>query len=185
MAKVGTQNNTHKRRIADRWGPALVDEGFTPLSNYFLKNYHRLTPRLRPSEVLILIHLMTFKWDLAHPRPAFRTLAKRMGVTPSAVRAHARNLERKGFVKRYQRVGQTNRFNLDPFLERMRDLKKSDEHHEKQRPTEESDRLDAAISPVSPVSVTIYGAVGAVLPIERGGGKLRHGGVMIKTTATT
>lgn len=117
MAKTGSRSlRPLQREIADRWTPELVKSGFTPVANGFLTSYHKLTPRLRPTEALLVIHLMAFRWDSSHPRPSFNTLAKRMGVTATAVRVHARNMERKGYLKRIARTGTTNRFDLTPLF---------------------------------------------------------------------
>jgi hypothetical protein len=50
--------------------------------------------------------------DDAAPYPGFKTIARRMGITETAVRHHARKLERKGFLWREKQVGTTNRFHL-------------------------------------------------------------------------
>ncbi len=67
-------------------------------------------------EVLLIVHLMRFKWDAAAPFPGFKTIAKKMGITATSVRNHARTLEQKGYLTRIKRVGATNRFDLTPLF---------------------------------------------------------------------
>jgi predicted ArsR family transcriptional regulator len=55
---------------------------------------------------------MSFKWDEKLPYPGFKTLAKRMGITDTQARSHARSLEQKGYLVRKMRKGQTNKFDL-------------------------------------------------------------------------
>jgi hypothetical protein len=81
------------REVSSRWTPALSKEGWTPISDFFLDNYCKLSPAIKGPEVLLIIHLMRHKWDENAPFPAFKTLAKRMGISPAAVRSHARSLD--------------------------------------------------------------------------------------------
>lgn len=85
---------------------------------------------------MLIIHLMLHKWTNEPPYPAFKTLAKRMGISDTAVRGHARSLEFKKYLKRQKRVNDTNLFYLEPLfdaLEKMRaaDLKTKEEHEKK------------------------------------------------------
>lgn len=110
------------RDVARRWTPRLTRDGWTPISDYFLESYHKLRPPLTSLEAMLVIHLMRHKWDEKHPRPAFKTLAKRMGITDTAVRNHGRNLEKKNYLRRIKRVGQPNHFDLAPLFEALERL---------------------------------------------------------------
>ena len=118
MAKVSKADA--QRQVADRWTPQIAGSGWTPVSDYFLKNYHRL--RITHSEAMVLIHLVSFKWDAAAPFPSLKTVGKRMGITVASVRSHLRNLEGKGFLTRQMRVGKTNRFHLRGLFEAIEKL---------------------------------------------------------------
>ena len=61
---------------------------------------------------MFIIQLMRYKWDEKAPFPAFKTIARKMGVSDSAARGLARSLEKKGYLQRQMQVGQTNRFHL-------------------------------------------------------------------------
>jgi DNA replication protein len=109
-----------ERQVANRWTPRIAQVGWTPVSNYFLENYHRLN--LTHSEAMVVVHLLSFKWDDAAPFPSLATLAKRMGITPPSVRTHLRNLEKKGCLMREIQVGTTNRFHLQGLFTKLETL---------------------------------------------------------------
>ena len=78
-----------------------------PLPVLFLNHYADLKPfPLTSGEALFVLHLMEFKWDEENPFPGYRTLARRIGVTPKMVRRHAQSLEQKGYLIREIRVAQ-------------------------------------------------------------------------------
>src|SRR6266516_448771 len=107
------KNIRSERSVAARWTPNLAQKGWTPVSDVFLDNYHRLTPPLKYSEAMFVIHLIRHKWDAKAPYPSFKVLAKRMGISPEAARLHARSLQDKGYLFREMQVGQTNKFHLN------------------------------------------------------------------------
>jgi DNA-binding MarR family transcriptional regulator len=111
MPSVG-QPAKPSREVSARWTEALVSQGWTPVADFFLDNYAKLEPPLTNAEAMLVIHLVRHKWDDAPPFPGFTTLARRMGISPTAARGHARSLEKKGYLVREMRVGTTNRFDL-------------------------------------------------------------------------
>src|SRR5688500_11912238 len=117
---------TPSRRFADRWTEKIVKaKGCTPIY-YFLHNYHRLN--VTTPEAMFIVHLMSFKWDAKHPRPGLPKIAKRMGITPTAVRNHARSLEvRKKLLNRIMRVGRPNLFDLTPLFRKLEKMIAEDE----------------------------------------------------------
>lgn len=100
------------REVSDRWTETLTSEGWPPVSDFFLDHYAKLEPAITNAEAMLVIHLIRHKWDNAPPFPGFTTLARRMGISTTAVRAHARSLETKGYLVRQMRVGTTNKFDL-------------------------------------------------------------------------
>src|SRR4051812_27140574 len=110
------------REVASRWTPALVGGGWTPISDFFLESYRKLNPPISNPEALFVIHLMRHKWDDQHPFPGFATIAKRMGISTTAARGHARALEGKGYLQRVMRIGTTNRFDLRPLFHALEKL---------------------------------------------------------------
>jgi hypothetical protein len=116
MKKASTERYlaAKRRSIVQRWTPVLLQEGFTPVANTFLDYYSLLRPPLRPREVCFLVHLLRYKWDERAPFPGYASIARRMDLGISSVRAIARSLEEKGYIVREFRTGQTNRFRLEP-----------------------------------------------------------------------
>jgi Mn-dependent DtxR family transcriptional regulator len=115
------------RVVSSRWTPALAKAGWTPVVNFFLDNYHRLEPEpLRYVEAMFVIHLMRHKWDGNAPYPGFRSLAKRMGISPQSARIYARKLQTKGYLVREFKTGETNRFHLKKLFEALETLAVSD-----------------------------------------------------------
>jgi DNA-binding MarR family transcriptional regulator len=103
--------------ISKRWTPALVLDGFTPIPAAFLEHYGPMG--ITSSEAMLIVHLMSHKWDEKNPFPTFGRIAARMRVSETAVRGHARNLEKKKFLKRIKRPGRSNEFDLTPLFERL------------------------------------------------------------------
>jgi hypothetical protein len=65
---------------------------------------------------------MRFKWDERHPHPTFGTLSRRMGVSPTATRNHARSLQKKRFLNRLSNEGGPNSFDLTPLFDALERL---------------------------------------------------------------
>lgn len=111
------------REVANRWTPTLVKDGWTPVADFFLDNYHRLNPPISNPEAMLVIHLLRHKWDASPPFPGLATMARRMGISVTAVRSHARSLEKKGFLQRHAQAGTTNRFHLEPLFDALESLR--------------------------------------------------------------
>ncbi|HVT11102.1 MAG TPA: helix-turn-helix domain-containing protein [Fimbriimonadaceae bacterium] len=109
------------REIKIRWTPELVEEGFTPISTFFLDHYAQVG--LTAQEFTLVAHLMRFKWDERHPFPSFEILATRTGCSYSAVRGHARSLENKGLLRRVRRKDRVE-FDLHPLFEKLEELRR-------------------------------------------------------------
>ncbi len=99
---------------------------FTPVSTYFIGNYHRLPYPISSTEFSLIVHLLKFKWDEAMPFPAIGTLAKNMLKSDAAVRAAARSLERKKYLKRHMTRGRPNHFDLEPLFKAVEKLYDAD-----------------------------------------------------------
>lgn len=118
------------RTPAERWTPKLIKKGhgFTPVSDFFMKNYYRLMPEITSVEVVLIIHLMVHKWDKNMPYPGSKALAQRMGISRTAVRNHLRSLHlRKKCLVRHIRTGTTNAYDLTPLFEKLEVLMAADE----------------------------------------------------------
>lgn len=115
------------RRVAKRWTAPLTAGGWTPVSDFFLLNYHCLKPEMTSAEAMFVIQLMHHKRDEHPPFPGFKGLAKRMGVGVGTARAYARSLETKKYLRREKRVQETNKFHLEPLFEALEKLKATKE----------------------------------------------------------
>ena len=109
MAKTENQH-PDQRDVAARWTPHLATGGWTSVVDFFLDHYQDLG--ITNLEAIFLVHLIRFKWTKEMPFPGFKRLAKKMGISATAARGHARRLEKKGMLKRIERTGSTNRFDL-------------------------------------------------------------------------
>lgn len=114
-----------QRDVAKRWTPALARGGWTPISDFFLDNFHRLEPAMTHGEAMLVVLLMRHKWDDAPPFPGFKSISKRMGISITAARQLARRLETKGYLIREKQQGATNRFHLQPLFQALEALQAS------------------------------------------------------------
>lgn len=71
---------------------------------------------------MFLVHLVRHKWSASMPYPGYKKIATRMGISPTAARGHARKLEKKGLLKRVERIGTTSRFDLTPLFNALEKL---------------------------------------------------------------
>ncbi len=132
MAATAT-DRPEQRDVAARWTPHLATGGWTPVVDYFLDHYRELG--ITNLEAIFLVHLIRFKWTTQMPFPGFKRIAKKMGISATAARGHARRLEKKGVLKRMERIGTTNRFDLTGLfqgLERLQVSKKEPPKDEEQ-----------------------------------------------------
>jgi DNA-binding MarR family transcriptional regulator len=106
--------------VGARWTEKLIEDGYTPVSDIFLRNYGAL--KISTAEAMFLIHLISFKWDEKRPFPSLKTIAGRMNMSPTAVRSHVRRLEKGGLIQRVKRSGATNEFDLTPLFSALENL---------------------------------------------------------------
>ena len=97
--------------IGKRWTSGLATRGFTPIVQPFLEHHCQL--QITPTEAMLVVHLMSFKWDASAPFPSMTKLAGRLGCTERYVRKLCVRLEQFGYLKRYGRLGTSNQFDLD------------------------------------------------------------------------
>lgn len=136
MKRTSKSKAVTTRDVGKRWTPALVKNGWTPISDDFLRYYGTIYPEISNSEAMFIVQLMSWKWDEKKPYPGFKTVAKRMGISATQARAHARSLENKKYLKRIMRVGTTNRFDLTPLFQAIETEAKK---HPKQKPSEDEE----------------------------------------------
>ena len=121
VMKIRTTKAKEKlsRDPGSRWTPKLVEGGWTPVSDLFLQHYADMYPDITSMQAMLIIHLINHKWDKNAPYPGFETLAKRMGISATQVRNHARALEKNGYLERELRVSNTNKFHLQKLFKKL------------------------------------------------------------------
>ena len=117
-----------KNDLAQRTTARVARRGYCPLPTDFLRLHSRFVDargkRLNPSEVLLLIHLYSFKRGPGHPFPAIDTLAQRLGVTDRAVRKMLHHLEKCQLVRRIYdgQRRKSNRYDLSGLWQKVEAL---------------------------------------------------------------
>lgn len=111
-----------KWSAVERWGnrERMFSVGFLVVPTKYLSHYSELG--LSASEAMFVLQLMTFKWDAKAPFPTYATLAARMGVSEKMVRRYARNLERRGLLRRRFQRRSANRFDLSMLFEAVAEM---------------------------------------------------------------
>ena len=104
-ARTLNRPSSINRSISARWTKRIAQQGFTPVATVFLVAYAQLAAAqgqrgLNSTEALLIIHIVSFKWDERDPFPRIKVLAERMGLTPRSVRNTLKCLEERGLVKR-------------------------------------------------------------------------------------
>jgi hypothetical protein len=112
------------RKLAARWGKHhnlfSRPEGWVGVPDFFLRGHANLKPyALTSSEAMLVLQLMAFKWTEEDPFPSYARLATRMGVSMKQVRRIARSIEEKGYLKRVGRIGNSNKFDLQPLFDAL------------------------------------------------------------------
>lgn len=118
-ATIAAAPQPKPKDVQTRWGgrPEMLARGFVGVPILFLESAAALRPyQLNPAEVLFVISLMAHKWDERAPFPGYKRIAKWMGKTESYARKLARDLQTKGLLKRIERTGYTNEFDLTPLF---------------------------------------------------------------------
>jgi DNA-binding transcriptional regulator YhcF (GntR family) len=112
---------TKKYSIADQWGETvgIFKAGFLSVPTRFLRGYALTKPSLSTEEAMFLLQLMTFKWGVDQPYPSLPRIGRMMGVSARTASRYASTLEKKGYLKRVQREGTTNQFDLTGLFERI------------------------------------------------------------------
>ncbi|MEM7361897.1 MAG: helix-turn-helix domain-containing protein [Bacteroidota bacterium] len=84
-----------KTKIVQIWGE-ILDEGFTSVPNILLK--YRSKIGLKPKHIMLIIDIMSYKWDAGYPFPSYSTLSQRSGVEERSVKRITQDLEELGLL---------------------------------------------------------------------------------------
>lgn len=122
-----TQPSNQDRSVAQRWGERLGKitgwrrngtglGGYVPVVRSFLRLYARLG--LKPTQAMLILHLMDSKWDAQHPRLKSKVLATRLGMEPQQVKRYLKSLSDEfGLTWTYDRSLREYTFDLSALLE--------------------------------------------------------------------
>lgn len=119
-----------KYGVEQVWGPTL-SRTFTPVSAYFLANAHRLgqpgSKGLNPTEMMVIIQILSFKWGSSAPFPALGTIGERLGLSVRTVRDTVKRLEDLGYIRReYNPNGGRSRYHFGGLFKRLEALMAAD-----------------------------------------------------------
>ena len=79
-----------KTKIVQIWGE-ILDEGFTSVPNILLRYRSRIG--VKPKHIMLIIDIMSYKWDSEYPYPSYSTLAHRSGIEERSVKRITQDLE--------------------------------------------------------------------------------------------
>ncbi|MFO0943055.1 MAG: hypothetical protein U0930_20145 [Pirellulales bacterium] len=124
-----TTESSPMRGAAKRWTLNLLEKGggFTPVANHFIYKYASLDPPLSPTDAMIIIHMMSRKWDLRPVAVSSELLALELGISSGQVRQRLRDLETKKHVlKSMTGPSKVKLYDFTPLLVKLEALLRTD-----------------------------------------------------------
>lgn len=113
-----------KTKIVQIWGE-ILDEGFTSVPNILLR--YRSQIGLKPKHIMLIIDIMSFKWDKDSPFPSYSTLSLRAGVEERSIKRITQDLEELGLLVKTPRFDDetgaqvTTVFDFRPLVQKLID----------------------------------------------------------------
>ncbi len=111
-----------KTKIVQIWGE-ILDEGFTSVPNILLRYRSRIG--LKPKHIMLIIDIMSYKWDAEYPFPSNATLALRAGIEERSVKRITQDLEELGLLVKTPRFDEetgaqvTTVFDFRPLVQKL------------------------------------------------------------------
>ncbi len=122
-----------KTKIVQIWGE-ILDEGFTSVPNILLR--YRSKIGLKPKHIMLIIDIMSYKWNAEYPFPSNATLALRAGIEERSVKRITQDLEELGLLIKtprfdYETGAQvTTVFDFRPLVQRLiEEMNKGEDLH--------------------------------------------------------
>lgn len=130
-----------KSKIIQIWGD-ILDEGFTSVPNLLLR--YRANLGIKPQHLVLIIDIMSFKWDSQNPFPSYSALAQRAGVAERSIMRLVQDLEEMNLLIRKPRFDEetgaqiTTIFDFRPLVQRLiEEMRKTQLEHTKETQTPE------------------------------------------------
>ena len=120
-----------KTKIVQIWGE-ILDEGFTSVPNILLR--YRSKIGLKPKHIMLIIDIMSYKWDAGYPFPSYSTLSQRSGVEERSVKRITQDLEELGLLVKTPRFDSetgaqvTTVFDFRPLVKKL--IEEMNQHEE-------------------------------------------------------
>lgn len=111
-----------KTKIVQIWGE-ILDEGFTSVPNILLR--YRSQIGLKPKHIMLIIDIMSFKWDSGSPFPSYSTLSLRAGIEERSIKRITQDLEELGLLVKTPRFDEetgaqvTTVFDFRPLVQKL------------------------------------------------------------------
>ena len=111
-----------KTKIVQIWGE-ILDEGFTSVPNILLR--YRSQIGLKPKHIMLIIDIMSFKWDSGSPFPSYSTLSLRAGIEERSIKRITQDLEELGLLVKTPRFDEETRaqvttvFDFRPLVQKL------------------------------------------------------------------
>jgi len=150
-----------KTKIVQIWGE-ILDEGFTSVPNILLR--YRSQIGLKPKHIMLIIDIMSFKWDKGSPFPSYSTLSLRAGVEERSIKRITQDLEELGLLVKTPRFDEetgaqvTTVFDFRPLVQKLIEEMNEDQGGEegvsieKEKPDSENKNKDKNKTPKRPVN---------------------------------
>jgi Helix-turn-helix domain len=91
-----------EKALHQKWGDAVIAEGYTVLPNVILQNQKAL--ELKHLDILVLMCLLSHWWDKDDlPRPGKTSIARTLDVDPRTVQRSIAKMEKQGYIQRKER----------------------------------------------------------------------------------
>lgn len=116
-------NNMHEdKKFSRKFGGKLTK--YTQVPNALL--IHQAHLDISNVELVVLVHLLSFKFDSRDPYPSREKIANRMKIEPDSLTRIVRGLKKKGYLNTKRRFNSSNVYDLSPLVDKLQVFDKLD-----------------------------------------------------------
>lgn len=110
--------------LSKKWGNEIIHFGWTAIPNALLRNMGALN--ITPTEMVVVCYLIMFWWEKDRlPFPSIMKMATELGVSSKTIERNLSSLEKKSLVKKTERQGKSNKYDIAPMVSHLVDILKS------------------------------------------------------------